>query len=151
MTHRTLVIDANVLLRAVLGHRVIDLMQRFAASVTLLAPETAFEEAHRHMAEVLAKRGAGPGAVQPALDKLHALRAFVRPMAIAEYESMMGQALARIGQRDSDDWPVLACALAADCPIWTQDRDFFGVGVATWTTALIEIYLSESMPDSEAG
>jgi hypothetical protein len=27
---------------------------------------------------------------------------------------------------DSEDWPVLACALILDCPIWTEDRDFFG-------------------------
>ncbi len=36
--------------------------------------------------------------------------------------------------RPTDDWPVLAAALALDCPIWTEDTDFFGYGVATWTT-----------------
>lgn len=51
--------------------------------------------------------------------------------------------MARIGARDPEDWPVLACALAADCPIWTEDADFFGAGVATWTTANIELFLAE--------
>jgi hypothetical protein len=37
-----------------------------------------------------------------------------------------------------DDWPVLATALALDCPIWTQDADFFGVAVATGSTQHIE-------------
>jgi hypothetical protein len=39
--------------------------------------------------------------------------------------------------------PVLACALVANYPIWTEDRDFFATGVATWTTALVELCLSE--------
>jgi len=43
-------------------------------------------------------------------------------------------ALARVGERDADDWPALACALLLGCPVWTEDADFFGTGVATWTT-----------------
>ena len=54
----------------------------------------------------------------------------------------------RIARRDEDDWPVLACALALDCPIWTEDTDFFGCGVATWTTDRVELYL-ERAPDRE--
>jgi predicted nucleic acid-binding protein len=50
-------------------------------------------------------------------------------------------ALDRIGTRDPMDWPIVAAALALDCPIWTEDKDFFGSGMATWTTDRIEIYL----------
>jgi hypothetical protein len=32
------------------------------------------------------------------------------------------------------------------CPIWTEDTDFFGCGVATWTTDRVEIYLAEGVP-----
>jgi predicted nucleic acid-binding protein len=42
----------------------------------------------------------------------------------------------RIGLRDPHDWPILASALALDCPIWTEDADFFGCGVATFTSNL---------------
>ena len=38
----------------------------------------------------------------------------------------------RLQKRYEEDWPVLATAL--ECPIWTEDADFFGAGVATWTT-----------------
>ena len=48
----------------------------------------------------------------------------------------------RIDRRDEDDWPVLAAALALGCPIWTEDTDFFGCGVATWTTDRVELYLA---------
>lgn len=50
----------------------------------------------------------------------------------------------RIAKRDEEDWPVLAVALTYNCPIWTEDTDFFGCGVATWTTDRIELYLSQA-------
>jgi predicted nucleic acid-binding protein len=51
------------------------------------------------------------------------------------------EAKERLGARDPDDWPILALALAAGSPIWTEDSDFFGCGVATWTTETVERYL----------
>jgi predicted nucleic acid-binding protein len=47
----------------------------------------------------------------------------------------------RIAIRDPADWPIVATSLLLDCPIWTEDRDFFGAAVATWTTQTIELYL----------
>jgi hypothetical protein len=46
-----------------------------------------------------------------------------------------------------EDWPVLARALALECPIRTEDANFFGAGVATWTTDRVELLLSEAEPD----
>jgi predicted nucleic acid-binding protein len=66
------------------------------------------------------------------------------PVPAESYLPFKDRALARIGPRDPDDWPVLACALAADCSIWTEDTDFFGAGVATWTTASVELFFTES-------
>ncbi len=145
MTPRTIVLDANVLMRAVLGRRVDGLLERFAAQATFLAPEVAFDDVQEHLANVLAKRGE-LDALLPAHEKLTQLRLAVRAVDPSEYEVMKSAALARIGPRDPDDWPILACALALNCPIWTEDRDFFGTGVATWTTALVELYFAD--PDS---
>src|ERR1035441_7435280 len=50
----------------------------------------------------------------------------------------------RVGQRDPDDWPILAAALALRCPIWTEDTDFFGCGVATWTSNRVRVFLRRS-------
>ena len=147
MTSRVIVLDANVLMRALLGRKVDRLLQAYAARVTFLAPEVAFEDVREHLATVLHKRGE-LNALEPALETLTALRLVVRAVDAAEYEELKPAALARIGPRDPDDWPVLACALALNCPIWTEDRDFFGTGVATWTTTLVEQYLSESDPGS---
>lgn len=147
MHPRTIVLDANVLMRAVLGRRVAGLLETFAAQVTFLAPAMAFDDVREHLAAVLAKRGE-LAALQPALDKLAALHGVVQSVDPTEYETMKSAALARIGPRDPDDWPILACSLLLNCPIWTEDRDFFGTGVATWTTALVELYFTEPSPGS---
>jgi predicted nucleic acid-binding protein len=75
----------------------------------------------------------------------------VRPIDVEIHGPMERPALARIGDRDPDDWPALACALALDCPVWTEDADFFGTGVATWTTSRVELYLAPGEPGTLEG
>jgi len=58
------------------------------------------------------------------------------------YEPRRTAALSRIQSQDPDDRSILATALALDCPIWTEDQDFFGAGVPTWTTDRVELYLN---------
>lgn len=59
------------------------------------------------------------------------------------YGDFEAAARKRLGARDPEDWPILAAALALRCPIWTEDADFFGCGVATWTSASIGNFLGE--------
>jgi len=68
------------------------------------------------------------------------------PVEAEWYQPQEQQALARISERDPDDWPALACALTLDCPVWTEDADFFGTGVATWTTSRVKLYLAPVAP-----
>ena len=144
MTARAIILDANILVRAVLGSRVPELLAAHAAQATFLAPDIAFHEAREHLPTVLAKRGKSSEAIQAALEKLEALTHVVVVVPVESYLPFKDRALARIGPRDPEDWPVLACALAADCAIWTEDTDFFGAGVATWTTASVELFFTES-------
>jgi predicted nucleic acid-binding protein len=53
------------------------------------------------------------------------------------------EARRRLAARDPEDWPILASALALSCPIWTEDTDFFGCGVATWTSDRVLMFLRE--------
>jgi|HubBroStandDraft_1064217.scaffolds.fasta_scaffold72821_2 PHD/YefM family antitoxin component YafN of YafNO toxin-antitoxin module len=46
-----------------------------------------------------------------------------------------------VAARDVEDWPIVAVALIQSLPVWTEDRDFFGSGIATWTTDRVELYL----------
>jgi len=143
-----LVLDANILIRFAIGRQVPRLLSTYVSTVDFLAPDTAFVEARRNLPAILRTRGhAGTGATA-ALDALDAAAEIVTSVSASSYEPMRAAALARIGQRGPDDWPVLACALLLNCPIWTEDRDFFGTGVATWTTALVELYLNEAEPRS---
>ncbi len=51
---------------------------------------------------------------------------------------------------DEDDWPVSASALGLACPIWTEDSDFLGTGVAVWTTCRMEIFLQARIKELES-
>ena len=43
--------------------------------------------------------------------------------------------------RDPRDWPAVASALALNAGVWTNDNDFLGTGVATWTTETLHRWL----------
>lgn len=148
MSRRPIVLDANILIRLLVGQRVSGLLARHSARVDFLAPDTAFEEARQHLPAILRARGDDGTAVAAALEELDAVTAIVTPVPAGSYGPLRTAALARIGRRDPRDWQVLACALLLDCPVWTEDRDFFGTGVATWTTALVDLYFTDPDPDS---
>ncbi|WP_159500717.1 PIN domain-containing protein [Microbacterium sp. 18062] len=138
MTSRRIVLDANILIRAMLGVKVGKLLTEYAESIDFCAPSVAFEDAEANLPGIMAKRGIGPTALSLGLD---AVRLLVEEIPSEVTEPIQEKALQRIGRRDPDDWPIVAAALALDCPIWTEDKDFFGAGVATWTSELVEIYL----------
>jgi predicted nucleic acid-binding protein len=118
------------------------LIQNYAAGVNLLGPDTAFVEAEEYFPPIAAKRGLSAGQAIAAFERLGGL---VQVLSRPDYGEHESRARARIAQRDVEDWPVIACALALDCPIWTEDRDFFGTGVATWTCDRVEIYLAGTL------
>lgn len=63
----------------------------------------------------------------------------------AVYSAIEEEARAR-SLRDPDDWPVVASALVLTAGIWTNDNDFLGTGVPTWTTDTLHTWLSRQ-PD----
>jgi len=65
----------------------------------------------------------------------------VEPINRDAYEHLEAEAKERLHGRDEDDWPILATALSLSCAIWTEDADFFGTGVAQWTSDRVEIFL----------
>jgi predicted nucleic acid-binding protein len=137
MSNKAIVLDANILIRAVLGKRVRELIVEHAATVKFFAPDVAYADARKYLPALLEKRGVDSTAAMKVLDSLEA---FVQPIEFELYAGLQQQALQRIAIRDADDWPVLACAMTIGCPVWTEDADFFGSGVATWTTDRIALY-----------
>ncbi|WP_260986102.1 PIN domain-containing protein [Bordetella genomosp. 13] len=133
-------LDANILIRATLGRRVRRIISAHEPSAEFLTPNTAYEEARKHLPALVKKRAVIHRGMDGNLDTL------TPPVSVLDrdvYTPAGARALARIGDRDPDDWPVLACALALDYPVWTEDRNFFGTGVATWTTDRVELYFNE--------
>lgn len=74
---------------------------------------------------------------------LDAVEANVVILDEAIYAAVEDEARAR-SLRDQADWPVVACALALSAAIWTNDNDFLGTGVATWTTQTLQAWLDRS-------
>lgn len=62
----------------------------------------------------------------------------------AVYAAVEDEARSR-SLRDPADWPVVAAALVLSCDIWTNDNDFLGTGVATWTTPTLTRWLERTI------
>lgn len=142
-----IVLDANILIRAVLGRRVRELLDTWAAQgVRFFAPDVAFDDAEKYLPPLLAQRGKPIADLAAALDWL---RSVVEPVTPDLYALFEAEARERIEDRDEDDWPVVATALALACAIWTEDADFFGAGVAVWTTNRVEIFFRQQLKTIE--
>lgn len=135
-----LVLDANILIRAVLGIRVPLLLRKYAEQAEFFAPDSAFQEAREELPIILERRGIP---ILLGLATLDSLSNLVRVVELETYAPMEALSRQRLARRDEEDWPILASALVLGYPIWTEDTDFFGCGVATWTTDRVELYLSE--------
>ena len=135
-----LVLDANIPIRAGLGSRVLFLLRKYAGQAEFPAPGSAFREARERLPGILERRRVP---VAPAMAALDLLGNLVQTVELETYACFEAVARQRLAHRDEEDWPILATALVLGCPIWTEDTDFFGCGVATWTTDRVELYLAE--------
>ena len=140
MPNKTLVLDANILVRAVLGKRVRQVLESYSEKATFFVPEAAYAEAEEHLPALAIKRGGDP---EKMLAFLRSLAHLVEPIGSEVYGEFESEARERLGERDPEDWPILASALAVGCPVWTEDTDFFGCGVPTWTSSRVEMYLRD--------
>lgn len=133
-----IVLDANILIRAVLGRRVRQLIDAYSArGVRFSTPETAFADAEKYLPSLLRKLGKPHDISVP----LEYLRGIIETVPQELYSAFETEARWRLRGRDEDDWPVLAAALALTCGVWTEDADFFGTGVPVWTTSRVELFL----------
>jgi predicted nucleic acid-binding protein len=139
-----IVLDANILIRAILGRRVRELIETHECrGVRFLAPDVAFEDAERYLPALLRRKNKSVAELGLAIAYL---RHLVHGVAVEDYSAFEPEARERLRGRDEEDWPVLAVALAFHCLIWTEDQDFFGAGIATWVTSRVEIYLKQQKP-----
>ena len=127
---------------AVLGSRVRGLIEHYCNSVAFYIAETNAEEAEFYLSkELAAKRGLGEEVWRPVFEGGLNTAQIIADDVLIEVET---EAKARIALHDVNNWLAVAAALLLDCPVWTEDKDFLGAGVATWTTAMVEIYLADT-------
>jgi predicted nucleic acid-binding protein len=138
---KIIVLDANILIRAVLGIRTFSLIADNSKKVFFCTPHICYEEVICHLPSIFQKRHLPSQEEQNALNILNDLRKIIIDIEENIYSVYKEDALSRIGERDQKDWSIVALALAFHCPIWTEDQDFFGIGIATWRTKNIEIFL----------
>ena|SRR5438309_6290685 len=135
-----LVLDANIMLRAVFGIRVRQILEAYEDVAAFYSPDVCFAEAEKYIPDLAKRRGLDS---KLALCVLEKLRRIVEPVDKSLYEGHEKLARERIAHRDPRDWPVVAVALLLGIPVWTEDQDFFGSGVPTWTTDRVEVYLRD--------
>ena len=122
-----LVVDANIMISAILGESFPRLIALFRRGVELTSPVQQFAETR----SVLRHRLADLADVDAAMRNLLAL---IEPIAPARFMADEDAARARLGTAGRNDWPVLAAAMTLRADIWSNDRDFFGVGVPIWSS-----------------
>jgi predicted nucleic acid-binding protein len=125
-----LVVDANVLTSAILGQGT-RIERLHARDVELLVPEPQLDEVLR----VVTRLGIDP---DQAGALLTGILASVNPLEEIALTAAEPAARDRLHDRAQPDWPVLAAALTFDANVWSDDRDFFGVGVPVWSTRNID-------------
>ena len=138
---KKVVLDANILIRAIFGKKVFGLLGKYEDDVEFYTPDYCVQEALTKIPEIAARRKEIPELAELFLTLV--VKDVVLVVDHSFYDEFEKSARARISARDPNDWPIVATALLLNAAIWTEDRDFFGTGVATWTTDRIEIYLRD--------
>src|ERR1700760_5113555 len=119
MTNRpAIVLDANILLRSILGRRVRQLTDEYADKIAFFAPDVCFAEARRYAREIAEKHRISVEKAFATLDEIGKIVTSVEAGVYSEFEEDSRE---RVKLRDPNDWPVVALALLLDCPVWTED------------------------------
>jgi PIN domain len=79
---RTLVLDANILIRAVLGEKVVGLLRRHAQATRFVTVAEAFEDAQSYIPKIIRRSGGDEVEVATALQKLSTLQDYIQVVPI---------------------------------------------------------------------
>jgi predicted nucleic acid-binding protein len=137
-SRKFLVLDANIIIRSVLGSKVSSLILEMSNEIIFITPDVCVDDAYKYLPELLKKRDIE---IDEGMKILNSMLEHINVFPLSLYEKYVKEAKERIERRDINDWPIVASALVLDAPIWTEDTDFFGTGIAVWTTDRVRLYL----------
>ena len=134
-----LIVDANVLLGAIIGKSLPLLEDIASRDGVLLVPSRMLIEARSVAAD------AGRVPLPGALKRFSLIETMVTLLDPIHYEHEEGRARERLTTQGQSDWPILAAALALDAPVWSNDKHIWGTGVAVWLTRNIRFWNAEGV------
>jgi len=115
-----LVIDANVVISALIADsKTRELIVTLEPD--LLTPAFVHDEIENYEDLIVEKSGMEPGRVAQFIDLLFQ---YIEVVPVDEFYPAIERADAAIGDTDPDDVLYLACAIASDAAIWSDDSDF---------------------------
>jgi len=127
-----LVVDANVVISALIADsKTRELIVTLEPD--LLTPEFVHDEIENYEELIVEKSGMTPDRVAQFVDLLFQ---YIEAVPASEFHPYIEEADAAIGDTDPDDVLYVACALATDADIWSDDSDFEKQDVIeTYTTS----------------
>jgi predicted nucleic acid-binding protein len=129
--YRRLVLDANIMVSALLGKSFPFLIRLVERDVLLMAPEPQFEETRKTL-------GNRPAATAHWADaQIERIKTIVAQLPATMYARHEQASRARLNSRGQSDWPVLAVSYETAAAIWSHDHDFFGSGAPVWSTFML--------------
>ena len=136
-----IVVDANILVSAVLGSATGSHLDRIAGERSLITSEAAFDEASRVVGHIRPQD-------LPVLEALLDLVTIVAtedvgPADLEEARTILRNAVAS-KNGSTNDAPLLALAWTVDADLGSPDRDFAGPGWPSWSTANLMATLPRS-------
>lgn len=115
-----LVVDANVVISALIADsKTRELIVTLEPD--LLTPEFVYDEIENYTELSVEKSGMSPERVAQFIDLLFQ---YIEVVPADEFYPYIEEAEAAIGETDPDDVLYVACALAKDTDIWSDDTDF---------------------------
>jgi len=115
-----LVIDANVVISALIADsKTRELIVTLEPE--LLTPLFVYDEIENYEDLIVGKSGMEPDRVTQFIDLLFQ---YIEVVPADDFHPAIGRAEGAIGDTDPDDVLYLACALARDAAIWSDDSDF---------------------------
>jgi len=115
-----LVIDANVVISALIADsKTRELIVTLEPD--LLTPAFVHDEIENYEELIVNKSGMGPDRVAQFIDLLFQ---YIEVVPAEDFYPAIESADAEIGDTDPDDVLYLACAIASDATLWSDDSDF---------------------------
>ncbi|MBC9986087.1 DNA-binding protein [Haloferax sp. AS1] len=115
-----LVVDANVVISALIANsKTRELIVTLEPE--LLTPEVVHDEIGNYEALIVEKSGMDTDRVQQFIDLLFQ---YIETVPASEFSPYIKEAKESIGDTGPDDVLYVACALARDAGVWSDDSDF---------------------------